>query len=123
MGSQGNENVSVASNEALPVLDIVNQITELLDKLDLDFKIDILKVLTKHLPFIEKISGMPGFLKVLVVPIAANTFIHEVIAQLKDSGLDSRPARQVVLNYTRKLFGLDTWTPPWLFEPFDGTNI
>lgn len=101
------------------VSDVIEQIVDLLNKLDLDFAVQIIAILDNTLPRIAILDKLPGYIKVLVVPIFANTFLHQVIDVLNGTEYDCGPARAIVLNWTRKLFGLSTWEPKWLYLPFE----
>jgi hypothetical protein len=100
---------------------IIDEITDLLDKLDLDFMIQIMAVIDAFLPRITLLDKLPGALKVFIVPIFANTFMHQIVDVLNGTKYDSRGARTVCLKWTRKLFGLTTWEPKWLYLPFEQT--
>ena len=99
-------------------MEFMNQLSELLDKLNPETRNQILAVIDVYLPRIVAIDKLPGWGKGILVPIIANAFLHQIIDVLNDSEYDNKVSRTVALNWTRRLFGLTDWEPAWLYLPF-----
>jgi len=99
------------------ITEVINEITDFLSEVGGDLGEELTALVLTAVPKIVEMIELPGWLKGLVMPLAANTFLHQAVAKIKDKGHDGPQARQIALKYTRKLYQMpDNWEPGWLMK-------
>lgn len=93
-------------------MEILDQITELIGKLDGDQRKSLMKLLEKVVGWGDKFDGKSDFIRVF----AANLLLHEAVHVLKHRKLDNLATRTLALKLMQEVFSLKDWEPGWLLK-------
>lgn len=92
-------------------MEVLDQITDLIGKLDDNQRKSLMKLLEKVIGWGGKV-GDSEFLRTF----AANLLLHEAVTMLKDKKLDNPGSRGLALKLMQEVFSLEDWTPGWLYK-------
>lgn len=96
--------------------DVMDDIQELLEKIGGTFAVKVMEIIFKYLPMIEKSNS--SIFVIILSPIVANAFLHEVVSEIKDHDLDNDMARMLALKFVKELTNVpENWQPGWLIKP------